>query len=304
MAFCACPLEGQASHHANDTNQPASRPVATQPPMTTLSGAEARFTAILAKHPGDGSALSGMGFVRLQQRNYLGAISYFEQAKQTQPKDTNLTAALDAARFWFFMDEGDHSLTSNELTAAERRYLSALELRPDSHQAFAGLHTTLLKARKAQRVTPAVPPAHAPVQKASAPAFAAQTPAGALHPIVQPAKDTERMGRSVPPPTLVQNLPAQQAVVQPPATATQPAVPLAKDGALTASVAATPPPVQKAPALTVRAPIVPTGATSPRPTGQPASVAPSKEEVYGPFVPYVRPVPPQLKMAAIPSIGR
>jgi hypothetical protein len=81
---------------------------------------------------------------------------------------------LNTARFWFYMEEGHRSLLSNELTAAERRYLSALELRPDSPQAFAGLHTTLLKALRAR---PAIPPVQfvAPAP-ALQPQLVAQTP--------------------------------------------------------------------------------------------------------------------------------
>ena len=45
------------------------------------------------------------------------------------------------------MAEGDTSLESNDLTTAEKRYGYALELRPESHEALAGLATALLHRR-------------------------------------------------------------------------------------------------------------------------------------------------------------
>jgi hypothetical protein len=314
MALCACPLEGQTPHPPAGTDQPTSHPASAASAAVSakqLNDAEARFMAILANKPKDAAALSGMGLVRLQQHNYLGAISYLEQAKQTQPRNKTLADALDTARFRFFLGEGDHSLASNELTAAERRYLSALELRPDSHEAFAGLHTTLLKTRRAQQLAPALPPA-APAPslatKPTAPAFAAQTPADAPRPDTGPANDATHTGRSVPPPMPAQGLPAQQAALQSTAGAPTSIGQPAKSTTLVGSVAAAPAPAPATrPSASISAPqpaaqatpAAQTAVAAPRPV-QPASAAPAKEEVYGPFVPYVRPTPQQTKMAAVP----
>jgi len=38
--------------------------------------AETRFKAILARNPGNAAALAGIGYVRMQQANFLGAISF------------------------------------------------------------------------------------------------------------------------------------------------------------------------------------------------------------------------------------
>jgi Flp pilus assembly protein TadD len=116
--------------------------------------AETRFKTILAKHPGDASALAGMGYVRLQQANFMGAVSYLEQAKQKRPNDQAVTDALGAARFHFILSEGDKSLDAGDLATAEKRYRSALELRRDSAEALTGLAQTLLARNDAH---PAVP---------------------------------------------------------------------------------------------------------------------------------------------------
>ena len=116
--------------------------------------AETRFKAILAKQPHDASALAGMGYVRLQQGNYTGAISYLEQAKRARPKDQAVVDALESARFHFILDEGDKALAAGDVVTAEKRYRSALELRGDNADALTGLGETLLARNDAAGATP------------------------------------------------------------------------------------------------------------------------------------------------------
>jgi tetratricopeptide (TPR) repeat protein len=118
-----------------------------------LALAETRFKAILSIDPSDSRALAGLGYVRMQQGNFLGAISYLEQAKRSNPEDKPLSAALDTARFWFIMGEGQSALKANDLATAEKRYRAALELRPASPEALEGLGGTLLKE---QQPSPAI----------------------------------------------------------------------------------------------------------------------------------------------------
>jgi tetratricopeptide (TPR) repeat protein len=132
-----------------------------------------------------------MGSIRIRQRNFAGAISYLEEAQQMQPRNKVLTAALETARFRFYLDEGHHSLAANELTAAERRYLSALELRPDSYQAFLGLHSTLVKALRARqaalpiRPIVAAPQLAGPASVTPSPPIAAEAPPAAPQLVVE-----------------------------------------------------------------------------------------------------------------------
>jgi cellulose synthase operon protein C len=119
-----------------------------------IDEAETRFKAILAVDLNNPKALAGMGYVRMQQGNFLGAISFLEQAKRGDPEDKGVLAALDASRFWFIMGEGQNALNSNDLTTAEKRYRAALDLRPTNVEALDGLGGTLLKARQP---VPAIP---------------------------------------------------------------------------------------------------------------------------------------------------
>ena len=119
-----------------------------------IDEAEKGFTAILAKEPSNPGALAGMGYVRMQQRNFLGAVSFLEQATQLVPNDKTFSAALDAARFSFIMGEGQTAVSANDLPTAEKRYRAALALRPDSPEAMAELGSTLLKEQQPQLAVP------------------------------------------------------------------------------------------------------------------------------------------------------
>jgi cellulose synthase operon protein C len=113
-----------------------------------LDEAETRFKAILANEPDNARALAGMGYVRMQQSNFGGAISFLEQAKQDGARDAGLEAALENARFYYVMGEGSVALNENDLTTAEQKYQAALTMRPNSTEALEGLGGTLLKARQ------------------------------------------------------------------------------------------------------------------------------------------------------------
>jgi len=119
-----------------------------------IGQAEVLFKVILESDPNNSRALAGMGYIRMQQGNFLGAISYLEQARQGNLNDKGLTEALETARFWLLMGEGQTALNDNDLTMAERQYQAALLLRPSSPEALTALGETL---EKAQQPGPAVP---------------------------------------------------------------------------------------------------------------------------------------------------
>jgi cellulose synthase operon protein C len=119
-----------------------------------IDEAETRFKTILAKDPHNGRALAGMGYVRMQQSNFSGAISYLEEAKQAKVADPGIEAALDTSRFWFIMGEGQVALDANDLTGAEKQYQAALRLRPEQPEALLGLGGTLLKAEQPEPALP------------------------------------------------------------------------------------------------------------------------------------------------------
>ena len=119
-----------------------------------LDAAETKFKAILANHPDDANALAGLGYIRMQQANFGGAISFLVQAKQDGSKDPNLDSALVTSRFWYTMGEAAMALNEDNLPAAEKGYRTALAMRPDSVEALEGLGGTLLKAQQPEAAVP------------------------------------------------------------------------------------------------------------------------------------------------------
>lgn len=116
--------------------------------------AETRFKAILAKDSQNARALAGIGYVRMNQQNFGGAISFLEQAKQNGATDKGLDKNLEVSRFYYTLSEGGVALNENDLTTAEQKYQAALQMRPNSPEALQGLGGTLMKAGQPQAAIP------------------------------------------------------------------------------------------------------------------------------------------------------
>ncbi|WP_263417431.1 cellulose synthase subunit BcsC-related outer membrane protein [Terriglobus albidus] len=119
-----------------------------------LTDAEERFKALLAKNPDNPRALAGMGYIRMQQSNFGGAISFLEQAKQDGARDAGLENALSTSRFWYTMGEGTSALNESDLTTAEKHFRAALDMKPGSPEALEGLAGTLMKAQQPEAAAP------------------------------------------------------------------------------------------------------------------------------------------------------
>jgi tetratricopeptide (TPR) repeat protein len=124
----------EAAYHALNTNH--------------IQEAEQRFKEILADNPDSARALAGMGYVRMQESNFGGAISFLEQAQHDGASDPGLVAALSSARFFYTMSQGAIALNENDLPTAEKQYQAALVMRPASPEALEGLAGTLMKAQQ------------------------------------------------------------------------------------------------------------------------------------------------------------
>ena len=91
-----------------------------------LAQAEARFTAILAKHPHDADALGGMGLIRLRQESFASAIDYLDQAKRYDRRGARRwTQARNSARYWLLVQQANAARDAGEKDAAERDLQSA-----------------------------------------------------------------------------------------------------------------------------------------------------------------------------------
>lgn len=116
--------------------------------------ADALFRSILAKHPQSCQSLAGLGYVRMSQSNFAGAISFLEQAQQDGCKEAAIEHALHDSRFFYTVQVATTALNDNDLFTAEKEFELALKLRPDDPSALLGLGGTLLKAQQPEQALP------------------------------------------------------------------------------------------------------------------------------------------------------
>ena len=104
-----------------------------------LDEAEKRFTDLLEREPGNGRMAAGLGFLRMQQKNFAGAISYLMQAEQNGYKVKTVEAALATSRFWYTMEEATQAFDQNQFDVARTKFRAALDMKPRSPEALNGL---------------------------------------------------------------------------------------------------------------------------------------------------------------------
>jgi tetratricopeptide (TPR) repeat protein len=113
-----------------------------------LEDAQTRFTELLEKDPANGRAAAGMGFLRMQQNNFAGAISYLTQAQQNGFNNATVQNALQTSRFWYTMGEASLAFDQNEMELAAAKYKEALAMRPRSREALSGLAGLMMKQQQ------------------------------------------------------------------------------------------------------------------------------------------------------------
>jgi tetratricopeptide (TPR) repeat protein len=115
-----------------------------------IDEAQQRFMALLDEDPRNGRASAGMGFLRMQQKNFGGAISYLTEAEQNGFKDRSVASALSTSRFWYTMGEASQAFDENRLDVAAAQYKAALVMNPRSPEALNGLAGLLIKQQQYQ----------------------------------------------------------------------------------------------------------------------------------------------------------
>ena len=113
-----------------------------------MDEAEKRFTDLLQQEPNNGRVAAGMGFLRMQARNFSAAISYLTQAEQDGFKDRTVEDALTTSRFWYTMGEASQAFEANQLGEAAAKYKAALAIKPRSPEALNGLAGLLTKEQQ------------------------------------------------------------------------------------------------------------------------------------------------------------
>ncbi len=113
-----------------------------------LEEAQRQFTELLEKDPTNGRAAAGMGFLRMQQNNFAGAISYLNQAQQNGFNTATVQNALATSRFWYTMGEAAQAFDQNETELAAAKYKEALAMRPRSREALSGMAGLMMKEQQ------------------------------------------------------------------------------------------------------------------------------------------------------------
>ena len=113
-----------------------------------LEEAQTRLTELLAKDPANGRAAAGMGFLRMQQNNFAGAIRFLTQAEQNGFKEATVENALATSRFWYTMGEASQAFDENQFDVAAAKYKGALAMRPRSREALSGLAGLMMKQQQ------------------------------------------------------------------------------------------------------------------------------------------------------------
>jgi tetratricopeptide (TPR) repeat protein len=113
-----------------------------------LDEAETRFQAILTAEPDNGRAQAGMGFLRMQQNNFAGAISFLSQAGQNGYTSRVVENALATSRFWYTMGEATQAIEDAQPEVAMEKYKAALVMRPNSPEALNGVAGLYVKQQR------------------------------------------------------------------------------------------------------------------------------------------------------------
>lgn len=111
-----------------------------------LEDAQRLFAEVLEREPKNGRVLAGLGYVRMQQKNFTAAIGYFTQAEQNG--NHAVAASLSNARFWAAMNEATQAFDAGQMVLAAARYRDALELNPRSPEALNGLAGLYVKQQR------------------------------------------------------------------------------------------------------------------------------------------------------------
>jgi tetratricopeptide (TPR) repeat protein len=101
-----------------------------------VADADLLFQEIHAADSENARALAGLGFVRMNQKNFGAAISYFTQAEANGLHSDDAAKVLAMAQFRLAMQQGTEALHSNHPGQAEDRFKAALEMCSESPAAL------------------------------------------------------------------------------------------------------------------------------------------------------------------------
>ncbi len=109
-----------------------------------LATADKLFSAAIEKNPKQAGAHAGVGFVRMKQEDFAGALKSFETAVVLAPGNRVLRDAVKEARFWNSMQQGSAALKESRGEDAVNVFKKAFSERPNDQNAMQGYAGALM----------------------------------------------------------------------------------------------------------------------------------------------------------------
>ncbi len=103
-----------------------------------LAEAQHLFEGLLSIPPQKGKALAGLGYINMQQQDFVHAREHFEQAESAGFHSPELSSALVDARYWTAMQEGNRALDLDDLARAMTAFEQAQNVKPSGAEALQG----------------------------------------------------------------------------------------------------------------------------------------------------------------------
>ncbi|HKR28761.1 MAG TPA: cellulose synthase subunit BcsC-related outer membrane protein, partial [Acidobacteriaceae bacterium] len=113
-----------------------------------VEAAAAKFTAVLRQSPNDVNAMVGLGYARLDEKQFSEAQSLFDHARALAPQRQDARDGYTSASFWLAMQRGAAAQQRKQSESAILAYQEALTLRPSDQGALLGLANALLDQHK------------------------------------------------------------------------------------------------------------------------------------------------------------
>lgn len=112
------------------------------------AAAAIEFNGVLRQSPNDVNAIAGLGFVRLDQRQFAAALSLFEKARTLAPQRQDVRDGYSSASFSLAMERGATAQKQKQSEAAIQAFQEALALRPMDVGAQLGIANALVQEHK------------------------------------------------------------------------------------------------------------------------------------------------------------
>jgi cellulose synthase operon protein C len=119
-----------------------------------LVEAEKQFMALTKVQAQRGKAYMGLGYIAMQRRQFDVAMQNYELAHQAGLHTSELTDAMNEARFWGSMQKGEQALLAQNGSEALTRFQYASELHPKDPAVLDALGRTWMQMRQPEKAVP------------------------------------------------------------------------------------------------------------------------------------------------------